>query len=166
MVVVPADAVILEPDLFHRLRRQAVAPVENESGRSHAAGDVFPVCVDYLFPLGEQDEGLRSCRGLYRIVNYMGVGRELAASCPACAGIEGADFHSLVNQRVNQIEGGGVAHVVGFGLERESEDADLSPDIALPNLARRAYRGNRRCLLFTLMTERSNSKFTPLVSAR
>ena len=68
-LIVPAYAVILESYHVHRPGRQAITAVEYETWRSHAARDFLPVGIDYLFPFGEKDKGLRSGGSLYWVVH-------------------------------------------------------------------------------------------------
>ena len=124
-LVVPANAVVFESYHVHLLGGQTITAIEYESGRSHAAGDFTPVGVDYLLPFGEQDQGMSPGRSLYWIVQNQGGGWEFAGGGMGCSGVEGLHFHAFVNQRANEIERGGVADVVGLGLECESEDSDL-----------------------------------------
>ena len=118
-----ADAGVGEAEGFELLAVVDVAAVDNNMA-GHDLLDDIPRGETELAPLGHEGEDVGTICG---IVHILTIGDAVANATLALVhgdGVEDAHGGAILQQAVDDYQGGSLAHIVGLGLEGESENGD------------------------------------------
>src|SRR5919106_6575239 len=119
----PPDPLVLEAVSPHRRRIEHVAPVD-EQPVAHATARLRPVELAELRPFRYEDGRVRA---LERVERRGGDVDAVEVNLAVRDRVPCAHLGALGLQPTGEYDARGLAHVVGAGLERESEERDLLP---------------------------------------
>ena len=111
--------------LLHGYWVEEVASIDDD-GVSHGGVEALEVEGGELSPVGEDEQGVyvggRGV-GVFCVLKLRAGGKLLLGALDG-GGVVGDDGASFGEQHLDQINGGGLADVVGFALEGEAEDGE------------------------------------------
>src|SRR5947209_19057976 len=118
----PSHSEVAQPHLLGLSPVVDVAQV-NENLAAHCRSDPVEVERAELVPLGDDDQRIGAIRRRIGVLGKLDTGEDLLGLL-ARHGIERRDLGSALDQRLDNRNRRGIAHVIGVRLEREPEHAD------------------------------------------